>query len=72
MINKSWSWFTVWNISLLHPNSKTANAILSEANISFKQAYIWIIVTSIIFQYFIQLFYGLNIHFQSMSPIFSP
>jgi hypothetical protein len=47
----SWTWYKAWTTSLLHPNDDTGKALLSEGNISFKQACIWIVVASIIFQF---------------------
>lgn len=52
MIDKntnSWTWYKAWKNTLLYPNDDTWNTLLSEGNISFRKAYIWITVTSIIF-----------------------
>jgi hypothetical protein len=48
--SKSWTWYKALTISLLHPNDSTGKALITDGNISFKQAYIWIVVASIIFQ----------------------
>ena len=47
----NWTWYKVWSKSLLHPNADTSKALLSEGNISFFQAYIWIVAASVVFQF---------------------
>ena len=48
---KPWTWHKAWINSLMHPNTNTSKALLAEGNISFRQACIWIVVTSIVFQF---------------------
>ena len=44
-----WPWYRVWINSLIHPNEDTWNVVLSEGNVSFKRAYVWLIFTSLLF-----------------------
>jgi hypothetical protein len=46
---KPWSWHKAWINTLLHPNDETWSRLLSENNISFKIAYAWITITSLLF-----------------------
>lgn len=48
---KPWNWYKAWTISLLHPSADTSKALLSEGNISFLRALIWIVVASIVFEF---------------------
>ena len=47
-IERPWTWYKAWTTALLHPNEDTAKALVSEGNITFKHAYIWIVVASIL------------------------
>ncbi len=44
-----WNWYKAWMNALLHPNEDTWNALLSEKGVSFKKAYLWITITSLLF-----------------------
>lgn len=43
-----WTWHKAWVTSLLHPNAETSEALITEGNITFSQAYIWIVITSFV------------------------
>ena len=44
-----WNWYKTWMNALLHPNEDTWNVLLSEKGVSFKKAYLWITITSLLF-----------------------
>jgi hypothetical protein len=45
---QAWPWYKAMGISFLSPTSKTAEALLDEGKVSFKQAIIWAVASSII------------------------
>jgi hypothetical protein len=54
MMNKntnttSWTWYKAWTNTLVHPNEDTWNALVSEGNVSFGRAYIWLTIVSLLF-----------------------
>ena len=42
------TWYKVWAITLLRPRTATGEALLSEGNISFRQAILWLTLASFI------------------------
>jgi hypothetical protein len=44
-----WNWYKAWRNALLHPNEDTWIALSSEKGVSFKKAYLWITITSLLF-----------------------
>lgn len=44
-----WNWYRVWMNALLHPSPETWQVLSSEKGVSFKKAYLWLTVTSLLF-----------------------
>lgn len=47
---KPWPWYKAWENSLLKPNDDAAKELLLKGHVSFRQAYMWIVVAFVIFQ----------------------
>ena len=62
---RSWPWYKAWIAALIHPNDDTWNLVMSEGNVSFRRAYIWLIFTSLLFP----LAYSIVVWLKSSLPI---
>jgi hypothetical protein len=62
---KPWPWYKAWGNSLLKPDEDSAKELLTKGNISFRQAFIWILVVGVIYP----LFYSIVFWIKSPFPI---
>lgn len=47
--SKSWTWYEAWGITLPIPRMRNGERLLSEGNITLKQAIVWLILSTIIY-----------------------
>lgn len=47
--SKSWTWYEAWGITLPIPRTRDGKKLLTEGNITLKQAFIWLIFVSTIY-----------------------
>ena len=52
---RSWPWYKAWSSTLFHPNIATGETLLSEGNVKFWQAILWLVVSSIVSAIVMQL-----------------
>lgn len=49
---QSWPWYKVWIKTIFSPKAATGKAIISEGNVTFKQAVVWVILSFVVIQLF--------------------